>query len=226
VARASISFVIPVLNEEGRIGPLLERLAFCYPDSERVVVDGGSVDGTLAEAESVCAGVLRSAAGRAVQMNEGAAAATGDYLFFLHCDTLPTISAQDLQAYLAEAPDWGFFRVRLSGSHWMFRVIERAMNLRSRLSKVATGDQMIFLRRELFEQTRGYAAIPLMEDIEYCKRLRRIASPAVLREVVETSSRRWETRGIASTVLRMWCLRLAYFLGIPASRLQDYYHAG
>jgi len=85
---------------------------------------------------------------------------------------------------------------------------------------------MIFLRRELFEQTRGYAAIPLMEDIEYCKRLRRIASPAVLREVVETSSRRWEMRGIASTVLRMWCLRLAYFLGIPASRLQDYYHAG
>jgi rSAM/selenodomain-associated transferase 2 len=226
VAGASISFVIPVLNEEGRIGRLLERLASSYPDSQVVVVDGGSADGTVLEAESVGCSVLRSASGRAIQMNEGAGIATGDYLFFLHCDTVPTICPEDLQACLALTPDWGFFRVRLSGSHWMFRVIEGAMNLRSRISKVATGDQMIFLRRELFEQTGGYAAIPLMEDIEYCKRLRRIARPVVQQQMVKTSSRRWEQHGIASTVMRMWCLRLAYFLGIPPARLRDYYHAG
>jgi len=225
VPGVSISFVIPVLDEEGSIGALLENLASRYPASQRIVVDGGSTDGTVAEAEYACPRVIKSATGRSAQMNAGALVATGDYLFFLHCDTLPTISSQDLQACLALAPQWGFFRVRLSGRHWMFRVIERAMNLRSALSRVATGDRIIFLRRELFEHSGGYAAIPLMEDIEYCKRLRRITRPVVVQQVVETSSRRWEQRGIAGTVVRMWCLRLAYFLGVPADRLREYYAA-
>ncbi|MBE9537992.1 MAG: TIGR04283 family arsenosugar biosynthesis glycosyltransferase [Proteobacteria bacterium] len=222
----AFSFIIPVLNEQGRIGPLLQVLADCYPGSQLLVVDGGSTDATVAEARAHCGEVICSEPGRAVQMNTGARAANGAYLFFLHADTLPTISEAELQQYIASGPPWGFFRVRLSGCHWMFRVIEWAMNLRSGLTAVATGDQMIFVRRDLFVESGGFAVIPLMEDIEYCKRLRKEARPLLVRQVVETSSRRWEQGGIISTVVRMWTLRLAYFLGVPPSRLKAHYVNG
>lgn len=223
---APFSFVIPVLNEQGRIGPLLQVLAARYPSSQRLVVDGGSSDGTVVEAAAQCCEVISSEPGRALQMNTGAGAACGAYLFFLHADTLPTISEDDLQACLDCGPSWGFFKVRLSGRHWMFRVIERAMNLRSRFTAVATGDQLIFIRREVFEENGGFATIPLMEDIEYCKRLRKKARPLVVRYVVETSSRRWERGGIIPTVVRMWALRLAYFMGVSPARLKAHYVNG
>ena len=218
-----VTFVIPVLNEAGNIGPLLHRLKASYPTSECVVVDGGSTDGTVVEARREQATVHCSVSGRAVQMNAGARLATKPYLFFLHADTLPSISDTQLQAHLRTQPQWGFFEVQLSGSPWLLRVVERAMNMRSRLSRVATGDQMIFVRRELFEKTGGYKPIPLMEDVEYCKRLRHIAAPMVVSHAVETSSRRWERQGVVSTVVQMWCLRLAYFLGISPARLKNYY---
>jgi rSAM/selenodomain-associated transferase 2 len=217
------TFVIPVLNEAENIRSLLQYLFSGFPGCQCVVVDGGSSDTTLAEAAAGGADVISSDPGRAVQMNAGAAAATGDYLFFLHADTRPSINATQLQCELQTQPEWGFFRVRLSGSQWMFRVIERAMNLRSTLSSVATGDQMLFITKALFERSGGYRDIPLMEDVEYCKRLRRIARPQVVAQVVETSSRRWEQNGIASTVIQMWLLRLAYFFGVPATRLKAYY---
>jgi rSAM/selenodomain-associated transferase 2 len=219
----STTFVIPVLNEAENIKPLLKHLFVGFPGCQCVVVDGGSSDATLAKAVAGGADVISSDPGRAVQMNAGAAVATGDYLFFLHADTRPTINASQLQCELETQPQWGFFRVRLSGSQWMFRVIERAMNLRSTISSVATGDQMLFIAKELFERSGGYHDIPLMEDVEYSKRLRRIARPRVLTQVVETSSRRWEQNGIAITVLNMWLLRLAYFLGVAPTRLKAYY---
>lgn len=220
----SLTFVIPVLNEAENIAPLLGYLFSRFSECQCVVVDGGSTDTTLAEAVDAGADTICSDAGRAVQMNAGANAATGDYVFFLHADSRPTISAVQLQYELNAQPQWGFFRVRLSGSHWMFRVIERAMNLRSSRSGVATGDQMLFVSTVLFERTGGYHTIPLMEDVEYSKRLRRLVRPLVVAQVVETSSRRWEENGIANTVLRMWLLRLAYFLGVPPARLKAYYH--
>jgi len=189
-----------------------------------VVVDGGSTDSTVVQAVAGGAKVISSEPGRALQMNSGANAATGDYLFFLHADSLPTINENQLQDELKKQPQWGFFRVRLSGTRWMFRVIERAMNLRSSTSGVATGDQMLFMAKGIFERTGGYRDIPLMEDVEYSKRLRRLARPRVVPQVVETSSRRWEKNGIAITVLRMWLLRLAYFLGVAPARLKAYYH--
>jgi rSAM/selenodomain-associated transferase 2 len=219
----STTFVIPVLNEAENIKPLLKRLFVGFPGCQCVVVDGGSSDATLAKAVAGGADVMSSDPGRAVQMNAGAAVATGDYLFFLHADTRPTINASQLQCELETQPQWGFFRVRLSGSQWMFRVIERAMNLRSTISRVATGDQVLFITKALFERSGGYRDIPLMEDVEYCKRLRRLARPRVLTQVVETSSRRWEQNGIAITVLNMWLLRLAYFLGVAPVRLKAYY---
>ncbi len=188
-----------------------------------MVVDGGSSDTTFVEATAGGAEVICSDSGRAVQMNAGADVATGEYLFFLHADSRPTITAAELQHELKTQPQWGFFRVRLSGSHWMFRIIERAMNLRSKLSSVATGDQMLFVAKDLFQHTGGYCRIPLMEDVEYSKRLRRISRPLLVRQVVETSSRRWEENGIVITVLRMWLLRLAYFLGVAPARLKAFY---
>jgi len=221
---ASFTFVIPVLNEAGNITALLQHLFLCFPRCQCVVVDGGSTDSTVVQAVAGGAKVISSEPGRALQMNSGANAATGDYLFFLHADSLPTINENQLQDELKKQPQWGFFRVRLSGTRWMFRVIERAMNLRSSTSGVATGDQMLFMAKGIFERTGGYRDIPLMEDVEYSKRLRRLARPRVVPQVVETSSRRWEKNGIAITVLRMWLLRLAYFLGVAPARLKAYYH--
>ena len=222
----ALSFVIPVLNEADGIAPLLRDLRARYPAAELVVVDGGSDDQTLAAARPHCDRVLHSAPGRAVQMNAGAQVAVGDYVFFLHADSSPRVPAERLSLYLTGEPVWGFCPVRLSGDLPAFRVIEWFISRRSRLTRVATGDQMLFVRRELFLALGGYDTIPLMEDVALCKRLRHIADPLVLAEPVHTSSRRWERRGVARTVVQMWCLRLAYFVGVSPSRLRRYYYGG
>ena len=197
-----------------------------YPAAELLVVDGGSTDNTVAAARPHCDEVLHSEPGRALQMNTGAQAASGDYLFFLHADTSPGVAVARLLVYLSAQPVWGFCPVQLSGDKPAFRVIEWFINGRSRLTRIATGDQMLFVRRELFLALGGYDAIPLMEDVALCKRLRHIAEPLVLAEPVHTSSRRWEQRGVARTVLQMWALRFAYFAGVSPGRLWRYYYGG
>ncbi|MFT6285694.1 MAG: rSAM/selenodomain-associated transferase 2 [Alcanivorax sp.] len=219
-----ISFVIPTLNEGARIKRMLQTLAQDYPGAERIVVDGGSSDGTVAEVLASGAVLLRSDSGRARQMNLGADAASGDYIFFVHADTCPPTNPQSLTGVLDNAPQWGFFRIRLSGDGVALRVIEGCINLRSRLTRVATGDQMLFVRADLFARLGGFAPIPLMEDVELSKRLRRTASPAIIVDPVETSSRRWRERGIMRTVLQMWALRLAYFCGVHPDRLWRRYY--
>jgi rSAM/selenodomain-associated transferase 2 len=219
-----VSFVIPVLNEQAGIAGLLEELGARFEDSERLVVDGGSVDQSVSVATPLSTRVLNSPAGRARQMNLGAASARGQYLLFLHADSRPSISSLELSGVLAANPPWGFFKIRLDGGHWMFRVIERAMNLRSRLTGVATGDQMLFVRRDVFLSNGGFADIPLMEDVEFCKRLRRESSPQVVSQPVLTSARRWEDRGTIRTVINMWLLRLAFFLGASPQRLWRHYY--
>jgi rSAM/selenodomain-associated transferase 2 len=171
-----------------------------------------------------CDELLLSTPGRARQMNLGAAVATGEYLFFLHADTRPAVTEGELSEVLRARPEWGFSRVRLSGTRPAFRLIEWSMNRRSAMTAVATGDQMLYLRRELFRDAGGFADIPLMEDVEICKRLRRIAAPRILPGTVNTSSRRWERRGIARTVLAMWGLRLAYVLGVSPEQLHRHYY--
>ena len=220
----TLSFIIPVLDEASRIADLLARLRALYPQAELVVVDGGSVDATAELARPLCDVFHATGPGRARQMNAGAGLARGEYLFFLHADTTPALAADELASALPTAPGWGFSPVRLSDGHPAFRVIERFINQRSRLTRIATGDQMLYLHRDLFAAQGGFADIPLMEDVELCQRLRRVSEPVRLPRPVTTSSRRWEERGILRTVWLMWRLRLAYHRGAsPAALWAQYY---
>lgn len=223
-----ISVVIPVRNEAQALPYLLDDLtALRVAGAELIVVDGGSADGTCELALGRVDQLLRSAPGRALQMNAGAAAARGDYLWFVHADT--RVSAESLRSLLdvlIERPVWGRFDVRLSGAGLALCVIGAMISLRSRLTAIASGDQGIFVSRECFEALGGYAPIPLMEDLQLCRRLKRQARPRCLRPPLSTSSRRWEQQGIVCTVLLMWRLRLAYYCGVSPERLASQYRRG
>jgi hypothetical protein len=159
-------------------------------------------------------------------MNLGGEAAGGDWLFFLHADTFPQFTQQDfLDAAGRGSLSWGFCRVRLVGRAPALKLIGWFMNRRSRLTSVATGDQGLFVTRELFREAGGFAAIPLMEDVEICKRLRRREAPGALDLLLESSGRRWDEQGVTRTVLRMWALRLAHWLGVSPQRLWHYYYS-
>ena len=226
MSELTCSFVIPTLNEAGGISRLLADLHARFPDAQLIVVDGGSSDGTGDLARPSCDILINSAAGRALQMNRGALEASGHYILFLHADSMPSVDADTLQRYLADTPAWGFCRVRIDGNSSVFRLISFFMNWRSRLTRVATGDQMLFINRDLLQRVGGFDEIPLMEDVAFSKRLRALASPRVITEPVTTSSRRWQKAGVLRTVLQMWCLRLAYFFGVSPQRLWRYYYGG
>jgi rSAM/selenodomain-associated transferase 2 len=220
---AALSIVIPVLNEAPTLGALLERLRATFPGAELIVVDGGSADGSVPIALPRSDVVLIGGRGRAAQMNLGAHSATRPYLLFLHADCEPG-GLRALDAGGLEPLDWGYFPVKLSGRDWRLRVIAWCMNQRARWTHVATGDQGLLVRRSLFLHLGGFAAIPLMEDIEICKRLRRRAPPTQLDPPLRVSSRRWEQRGLLRTVLQMWFLRLAYVLGASPVWLHRRYY--
>ncbi len=218
--------MIPTLDEACTILPTLCALASIRAGGcEIILADGGSADGTAEIAASTCDRVVSAPRGRAAQMNAGAALATGDILLFLHADTrLPRDAfAQVTAALTDEAPCWGRFDVRLDSRHPVLCVVAAMINLRSRLTGVATGDQAMFMTRAAFNAAGGFPVIPLMEDVAMSKRLRRMSAPACLREKVLTSARRWETRGILRTILLMWWLRLAYFLGAAPEELHRRY---
>jgi len=217
-----LSVIVPALNEARGIRAALEALAPLRARGHEVIVaDGGSTDGTAQLALELCDQLVNAARGRAVQMNAAARVATGDALLFLHADTrLPPGAAEmiraSLQTYL-----WGRFDVEIDGRHPLLKVVGGAMNLRSRLSGIATGDQAIFVRRGAFP---GFAEIALMEDVAFCKRMKRLGPPACLREKVRTSGRRWESRGVLRTIVLMWRLRLLYALGARPERLARLYY--
>jgi rSAM/selenodomain-associated transferase 2 len=223
-----LSIIIPALNEADTLGALLADLApLRAAGAEVMLVDGGSSDGTPERAAGQVDRVLRAARGRAVQMNAGARAATGDVLWFLHADTrVPAGAAAALADACAAGARWGRFDVRLSGRHPLLRLVERGMNLRSRLTGIATGDQGIFVTRAAFEQVGGFPPLALMEDVALSVAMRRLARPACLRARLIASSRRWEEHGVLRTILLMWRLRLAYALGADPARLARRYDGG
>jgi rSAM/selenodomain-associated transferase 2 len=223
-----LSIIIPVLNEAALIQAALAALQpLREQGAEIIVVDGGSGDGTAELAAPLASRLIRWERGRATQMNAGARAAAGEWLLFLHVDArLPEDALATLRAAFESGAAWGRFDVRLSGRHPLLRAVERLMNLRSRLTGIATGDQAIFVRRELFERIGGFPAIPLMEDITLSKALKQVARPRCLVARVRVSSRRWERRGVLRTVALMWWLRLRYFLGADPARLARSYDRG
>jgi rSAM/selenodomain-associated transferase 2 len=221
----ALSVIVPVLDEAEGVRDVLARLSpLRARGAEVVVVDGGSRDATVERARPFADRVLTAPRGRASQMNAGAAAATGEALLFLHADTvLPPEADRLILDGLAAGAAWGRFDVRIEGRHPLLPVVAGLMNRRSRLTGIATGDQGIFVRRDAFRAAGGYPDIPLMEDIAFSRAMRRIAPPLCLRERVATSGRRWERNGLARTVLLMWRLRLAYFLGADPARLARAY---
>jgi rSAM/selenodomain-associated transferase 2 len=216
-----LSVVVPALNEARGIRAALEALApLRARGHEVIVVDGGSSDGTAQLAVGLCDQVLNVRRGRAVQMNAGGRAARGDALVFLHADTQLPGGADDLILSSLKVHLWGRFDVEIESRHPLLRIVGSAMNVRSRLTGIATGDQAIFVRRDAFA---GFPEIALMEDVAFSKHMKQLGPPACLREKVLTSGRRWESRGVLRTIVLMWRLRLLYFLGASPERLLRLY---
>lgn len=226
-AGSGLSIVMPVLDEAAGLAAALAPLQplRAAGQAELIVADGGSGDGSAALARPWADRVVDAPRGRARQMNAGAAAAHAGTLLFLHADTrLPADALPAIQAALEAGAAWGRFDVAIDGRPWMLRVVAALMNLRSRLSGIATGDQAIFVTRAAFDAVGGFPDQPLMEDVELSRRLKRaVGPPACLRERVLTSGRRWEQRGVWRTIVLMWRLRWAYWRGAAPDELARRY---
>ena len=223
-----LSIVIPALNEAAGLEATLQALQpLRLRGVELVLADGGSSDATPTLAQPWVDAVVDAPRGRALQMNAGAARARADVLLFLHADTRLPPLADVLVLQAVQRSDkgacWGRFDVRIEGHPRMLRVVAALMNLRSRASGIATGDQAIFITREAFERVGGFPEQPLMEDIEISRRLKRLGRPACLRARVCTSGRRWEQRGVWRTIVLMWRLRWRYWRGESPARLAEAY---
>lgn len=222
----TLTIVIPTLNEASCIESALRALAPLRARShEVIVVDGGSEDSTAALALPLADKVLSASRGRAIQMNIGAREARGEVVLFLHADTRLPVDADRLvlNGLAASHLVWGRFDVRIAGRHRMLRIVGWAMNLRSRLTATCTGDQAIFVSREVLTRLGGYPPVALMEDVALSKLLRRASRPLCVRALATTSGRRWEARGVWRTMFLMWWLRLRYFFGTSPARLVQMY---
>ncbi|SMN11987.1 Glycosyl transferase, family 2 [uncultured Candidatus Thioglobus sp.] len=219
------TIIIPTLNEASNISHCLTQL---LPLKEKgfeiILVDGGSTDKTLQLAQELCDKIIISPPGRAQQMNTGALHAHGETLFFLHADTqLPKDFVALLPHIQKNSLYWGRFDVDFSSNQKVFKIIANMMNLRSRITGICTGDQVFFMSQSLYRISGGYPEIALMEDIAMSKKLKAFCAPLCLRQKVRTSSRRWEQHGVIKTIIKMWYLRLAYFIGIDPKKLARQY---
>lgn len=225
--RNKISIIIPVLNDALALAVLLDDLqSYRSRGHEVIVVDGGSYDNSVSLAYEYADHVERSPAGRALQMNAGAEVASFGWLWFLHADSRCGVN-QDVPIYSCVAEDerlWGRFDVEFDCERRIYRMIASAMNIRSCISGIATGDQGIFVRKSLFEDCGQFPPIPLMEDIALSEKLRRLCRPVCVNSKIKASARRWQENGILKTILLMWALRLLYFIGVSPKVLHDWYY--
>ncbi len=222
-----LSILIPALNEEAKLATLLPLLQPARQAGHQVIVcDGGSSDRTLEIATPQVDVTLSAARGRAAQMNAAAHHATEDVLLFLHADTRPPVDFANaiLDAVRVSGQPWGRFDVHLESDARMLKWVEGMMNIRSRWTGIATGDQGLFVKRDLFERINGFPEIALMEDIAMSITLKRYGRPICLKHKVTTSVRRWERDGVARTILNMWRLRLAYWSGADPAKLAAHYY--
>ncbi len=221
------SIIIPTLNEQRGIENCLQALQPLRQHAELIIADGGSNDNTLVIATTLVDKIIHLGKGRAKQMNMGAKSATGEILLFLHADTfLPNHALVLIEQGLVENKQWGRFNIHLEGSSYMLAIISQMMNWRSRLTGIATGDQVIFIHKSLFEKIGGYADIALMEDIALCSVLKTESSPLCLKAKVRSSGRRWLQFGVIKTIVLMWSLRLRYWLGQSPNDLAELYRKG
>ncbi len=220
-----ISIIIPTLNESDTLAITLKPLqAFRQTSIEIIVVDGGSSDNTISIASTLADRILSTDKGRTRQMNAGAGQATGEVLLFLHADTqLPGDAIPLIEQY--SAPEqWGRFDVQLNNPHWLLSINAWLMNYRSCLTGIVTGDQGLFVHRTMFEEVGGFPDIPLMEDIAISKKLKQYNRPICLKSRITVNTRYWEQHGVWRSIFRMWKIRLAYFLGVPADYLVKKYY--
>ena len=236
-AMATVSIIIPVLNEANNLPLLLDNINKLNPNPQQViVVDGGSNDDSIGIIRSFINELMldndrkidwqmtESKAGRALQMNAGAALATGEVLLFLHADTQLPINAIESVSEAMKRAEWGHFDVQIASRQPTLRLVSQMINWRSRLSGIATGDQAIFISQSLFKQIGGYPNQALMEDVELCKQLKGIAKPACLKSKVITSARRWQQHGTWRTIILMWHLRFDYWRGVSADNIKARYY--
>lgn len=191
-----------------------------------ITVDGGSEDDSFEIASSLSDHCLATQSGRATQMNVGAEIATSQYYLFLHADSFITEGGYRLllKCLQTTGPAWGFFLISLDNPKPVYRIIEKLMNWRSTATRVATGDQCLFVSSDTFERVGGFGDLRLMEDVAISKRLRELNEPSIIKIPVQTSTRRWEKHGVVKTILLMWLLRAAYFLGVSPERLHRLYY--
>jgi rSAM/selenodomain-associated transferase 2 len=225
VRSMKLSVIVPMLNEEHTIAPTLEAIHRGAPAAELIVVDGGSSDASVATAEPLADRVIGASRGRAKQMNAGASVATGGALAFVHADSIvPRDFADAIGAALADSSVvGGRFDIELDEPTLICRLIGALISIRSRLSQTGTGDQAIFVRRDVFERLGGFPDIALCEDLDFARKLKRAGRVACLRSRVVTSARRWRRHGFARTILKMWTIRLLYLAGVSPARLVRMY---
>lgn len=220
-----VSVIIPALNEAENIRAALSAIGGL---AEVIVVDGGSSDNTRNIAEGLGAKVIETPPGRGLQMDTGALSAMGDILLFLHADTrLPSRWLDSIGEAMGDRGNvGGAFGLRIDSDKKLFRLIERAVDFRSRHLGLFYGDQALFARREVFLKAGGYRKLPLMEDVDCVKRLRKLGTLILLDERVTTSPRRWLRGGVVRNTLRNWLMLALYFSGVSPERLYGRYYDG
>lgn len=224
MSRFSISVIIPTLNEEENIEALLKYLHQLDSTLELIVADAGSLDRTIEKAQSLSK-IVHSTRGRGIQMNAGASAATGDILWFIHADCRPHLqSILAMQQVLTDdSIVGGAFEYRLNHPGFKFRLAETLSNYKNRLLKLLFGDMGIFVRGEIFEKIGGYKKIPLMEDMDFCNRLKRLGKIVILPYKMDTSARRWMEEGYILNSIRSWTFQIAWALGASPYKLARWY---
>jgi rSAM/selenodomain-associated transferase 2 len=220
-----LSVIVPILNEAESIAATLSALRAGAPQAEIIVVDGGSEDDSQTAVTGLCDILVQSPRGRARQLNAGATRASGQILAFVHADTIvPATFAADIQTAMRNsAVVGGRFDLALDAPRFPYRLIGWLISLRSRLSRTGTGDQAIFVKREVFQHLGGFPQIEICEDLDFTRRLKRAGAITCLRSQVVTSARRWQRAGVIRTVVRMWVIRLSYLAGVSPARLRRWY---